>query len=108
METEKDNLSAKTYAMVRKVPKGKVCTYGLLATLLGRPRAARVIGNILSKCPEGEYVPCHRVIKHDGSLCGSDPYRMIQFVLLREEGIPFLPDGRVNLKVCCWDGRIES
>lgn len=104
MQEQKENLAAQTYALVRQIPKGQVCTYGLLAALLGRPRAARVIGTILSRCPEGENVPCHRVIKHDGSLCGSDPYHMVQHTLLREEGVPFLPDGRVHIKACCWGG----
>lgn len=101
METDKENLATQTYELVKKVPEGKVCTYGLLASLLGRPRSARVIGNILSKCQE-DSVPCHRIIKHDGSLCGSDPYRMVQYELLRREGVSFLADGRVDLKACCW------
>jgi len=104
MGTEKENLAAKVYALVRQVPEGKVCTYGLLAVMLEKPRAARVIGNILSHCPEGESAPCHRIVKHDGSLCGSESFRLIQFELLRGEGAPFLPDGRVDLKVCCWYG----
>ena len=104
MEHEKDNLPAQTYALVKQIPEGKVCTYGLLAALLGKPRAARVIGNILSRCPESENTPCHRIVKHDGSLCDSGPFGMVQHELLRREGVPFLPDGRVNLKDCCWKG----
>lgn len=104
MESKKDNLAAKTYALVKQVPEGKVCTYGLLAALLGRPRASRVIGNILSHCPDSENAPCHRIVKHDGSLCGSHPFRLVQFELLRGEGVPFLPDGRVDLRACCWMG----
>ena len=104
MAENNDNLTAKTYALVRRIPEGSVCTYGLLASLLGRPRAARVIGTILSRCPASENAPCHRVIKHDGSLCGSEPFRFVQFELLRREGVPFLPDGKVDVNACRWVG----
>jgi len=101
---DNETLSAKTYALVKQIPEGRVCTYGLIAALLGKPRAARVIGGILSRCPEDENAPCHRVVKHDGSLCGSEPFSLVQFELLRGEGVPFRPDGKVDLGACCWAG----
>lgn len=57
-------------ATVREVPFGEVIPYGELARRIGRPRAARAVGNALGKNPVAIVVPCHRVIRGDGSLGG--------------------------------------
>ena len=75
------------YAVVARIPAGQVATYGLVAFLAGRPRASRIVGCALARAPEG--LPCHRVL------------------LLEGEGVPFLPDGRVDLSRCLWDGGEE-
>ena len=84
------------YAVVARIPAGQVATYGLVAFLAGRPRA-----------PEG--LPCHRVLYRDGGLSPADVFggTGIQRLLLEGEGVPFLPDGRVDLSRCLWDGGEE-
>ncbi len=91
------------YQLVSHIPTGKVSTYGQLALLAGSPRAARIVGAALAKAPAG--LPCHRVLYRDGSLCCDQAFggKEIQRQLLEREGVPFLPDGRVDLKRCLWE-----
>ena len=100
--------SEAVYAIARQIPDGKVVTYGQLALLAGKPRAARLVGTLMKNCPEGNGVPCHRVIKCDGSLCEGHFWGLVQRELLRSEGVSFKMDGRVELKKCRWDGGAEE
>lgn len=92
------------FALVARIPQGKVASYGQLAILAGRPRAARVVGQLMSRHTEGRALPCHRVVKRDGSLCEGHVFGMLQCEALRVEGVPFLADGRVDMRTACWDG----
>ncbi|HQT45404.1 MAG TPA: MGMT family protein [Candidatus Micrarchaeota archaeon] len=58
------------YSECLKIPKGKTLTYRELAIRIGKPRAARAVGNALGKNPFAPFVPCHRVVKSDGTLGG--------------------------------------
>lgn len=60
----------KVYDAVLKIPKGEVRTYKWVAAKIGRPRAVRAVGNALNKNPYPGIVPCHRVIRSDGSIGG--------------------------------------
>ena len=72
-------------AVVRRIPSGRVATYGDVAALAGRPRAWRAVGTIMRTC-RSPTVPCHRIVATGGRLGGySDPWRKRQ--LLQEEGI---------------------
>lgn len=79
----------KVYALCRKIPKGKVMTYGHIAKILNS--SPRAVGQALKKNPYTPQVPCHRVIKSDGSLGGyngkMNSLRKIR--LLKSEGIKF-------------------
>lgn len=97
-----ESFASLVYAIVRQIPEGKVSTYGQIALLVGKPRAARVIGGIMSRCPDSEHVPCHRIVKHNGALCEGYTFGHLQNELLHREGVAFLPDGRVDLKASCW------
>lgn len=92
----------KIYQLVSRIPLGNVSTYGQLSLLAGSPRAARIVGAALANAPAG--LPCHRVLYRDGSLCCDQAFggKEIQRKLLEQEGVPFLPDGRVDLKRCLW------
>ena len=67
---EKESFYQKVYAVVRRIPKGKVATYGQIAVLAGSPRASRVVGYALHVNPEPGIIPCHRVVGSNGSLTG--------------------------------------
>ena len=85
------------YKIVEKIPRGKVISYGHIARILGRPRAAREVGWAMRCCPE--YLPWQRVVMADGSITGG-AYADIRKMLLESEEVLFLPDGRVNMKLC--------
>lgn len=96
------------YQVTAQIPAGRVATYGQIAFLAGRPRASRIVGGAMARAPEG--LPCHRVICGDGRLSPPDVFGGpgIQRMLLEAEGVPFLPDGRVDLSRCRWDGATSS
>lgn len=64
------NFKDKVYKICRSIPKGKVATYGQLARLAGKPKAARAIGAFMRINPDAPNVPCHRVVASDGKLTG--------------------------------------
>lgn len=101
-----DSFFERTYEMVRQIPKGRVASYGQIARMLGEPRKARFVGFAMHSSPGmAGGVPCHRVVFKDGSLApgfafgGPD----VQRLLLEDEGIRFLPDGRVDMASCAWE-----
>ena len=98
---EAPSFFASVYALVAQIPPGFVASYGQLARMLGAPRAARQVGWAMRKCPDE--LPWQRVIKADGSIAGGG-YAELRRALLEAEGVPFLPDGRVDLKACQWNG----
>ena len=85
------------FALVEQIPPGFVVSYGQLARMLGRPGAARQVGWAMSGCPEG--LPWHRVVRSDGDISSGD-FAPLRRSLLQAEGVPFLPDGRVDMAAC--------
>jgi len=84
------------YAIVERIPRGKVASYGQIAWMLGRPRSARAVGWAMRHCPEN--LPWQRVVKADGNITGGS-YAESRKELLISEGITFLPDGRIDMKI---------
>ena len=107
MKTEGNNTFQAVYRLTGQIPYGRVTTYGQLARLIGNPRLSRIVGCALARAPEG--LPCHRVLYRDEGLSPADVFggTGIQRLLLEGEGVPFLPDGRVDLSRCLWDGGEE-
>lgn len=95
---------ARVYALVRRIPPGRVATYGQIARLAGAARLARVVGWALHGSPPGSGIPWHRVLQQGGSLSPGaspgDPGR--QRRLLEREGVAFRLDGRVDLAAHQW------
>ena len=87
------------YDIVERIPYGKVISYGEIARLLGRPRAAREVGWAMRNCPDD--LPWQRVVMADGSVTGG-VYAEIRRGLLESEDVTFLPDGRVDMSICRW------
>ena len=92
------------YATVKRIPKGKVATYGQIAVLAGLARAARQVGYALHALPHGSRVPWHRVVNHQGriSLRASGGHDQWQRVLLEEEGVAFDTADRIALRRFQW------
>jgi len=100
------DFSQAVYAMVRRVPPGRVVSYGDVAALLGRPRAARGVGWALSALGEEHDVPWWRVIGGRGeiTLRSPDVSPALQRALLEAEGVEFDAAGRVDWAKVRWDG----
>lgn len=92
---------AAIHAIVRRIPRGRVATYGQIARLAGRPRAARQIGYALHGCPPA--LPWHRVLNAKGriSLPAGSTSALAQRRRLEAEGVVFL-GGRVDLERFGW------
>ena len=100
------NTFDKIYDVVKKIPKGKVASYGTVAAMAGNPRWSRVVGYALHVNPEPGTIPCHRVVTRNGEISAAFAFggENMQRLLLTEEGVEFLPDGKVNMKKYGWFG----
>jgi methylated-DNA-protein-cysteine methyltransferase-like protein len=93
------------YAIVRKVPRGRVITYGAIAQLLGEPRKARQVGWAMAATPETKpRIPWHRVINARGEISQrhTPTAEHVQRERLEAEGVVFDADGRVDLERYLW------
>ena len=90
------------YEVVRRVPPGRVTTYGTIARLLGYRRAARRVGWAMHRCPDD--VPAHRVVNSEGRLSGGWAFGApeIQRALLEAEGVRFVGAERCDLAAYRW------
>ncbi len=75
------------YEATRRIPFGKVATYGQIAKAIGKPKAPRAVGQALGKNPIAIVIPCHRVVASDGSLGGFTDGLSWKRKLLRHEGV---------------------
>ncbi len=83
----------KCYELLKKIPKGKVTTYKIMAETLGT-KAYRAVGNAMNKNPNYPQVPCHRVVTSDGKIGGYALGTSEKIALLKKEGIA-IKDGKV-------------
>lgn len=96
---DKNSFNDKVYALVALIPPGKVMTYGQIRRLLRTPYSPLMVGYAMSAAPPTRNLPCHRVVNRLGQMApglifgGEDRQR----ALLLAEGVPFLPDGRIDL-----------
>lgn len=99
------NLDEKIYKAVMKIPRGKVATYGQIATMCGNPYYARAVGNALHKNPNPREIPCFRVVNGKGKLAEHFAFGGLgaQSELLKSEGVEVI-DGKVDLKKYQWRG----
>jgi methylated-DNA-protein-cysteine methyltransferase related protein len=94
---------SRVYAFVAQIPRGKVASYGMIAEMLGNPRAARTVGWAMRATPPNLKLPCHRVIRSNGELPPEGIFGPeVQRTLLEAEGVIFTEEGRVNLEKCLW------
>jgi methylated-DNA-protein-cysteine methyltransferase-like protein len=106
-----DAASEAILAVVERIPRGKVTTYGRVAERAGQPRRARLVGRVLSQLPAGSKVPWHRVVAAGGRIAfpaGSTSHGR-QVARLKREGVPAV-NGRVSLRTHGWgasDGDLD-
>lgn len=97
-----DDLRERVLAVIRRIPRGNVCSYGEVARLAGLPRRARFVGTVL-RTTSDRRVPWHRVVNAQGRSAfpaGSDPYRR-QVALLKKEGVA-VKNGRLDMQRHGW------
>ena len=89
MELIGTKFQLKVWAYLRKIPRGSIKTYSQVAKAIGKPHAARAVANAIGKNPYAPKIPCHRVIRSDGSLGGYSGKGGIKTkrFLLKKEGI---------------------
>lgn len=101
MPRTKTNGWQRIYATVKRIPRGKVVTYGQLARLLKVPGGARTVGFAMAGCPSGRGIPWHRVVGEGGRLLPREPYASKQRMLLETEGTQFW-GMRVDMRAHNW------
>ena len=100
----------KVYEAVKKIPKGKVATYGQIACAVGSPRAARQVGWALHVNPQPGIIPCHRVVNRFGRMAPAFAFggEETQAELLRQEGVDVRGDYTVDLQIYLFNGDFKS
>ena len=112
MSKEYSPFYEKVYTVVRRIPKGKVTSYGRIAEMLESRGAARQVGYAMSALKNRENdpryadVPWQRVVNHEGRIVikGSEHSRFYQAELLREEGVEVSKELKIDLDKYLWDG----
>jgi methylated-DNA-protein-cysteine methyltransferase related protein len=89
------------YELVKKIPRGRVTTYGEIARALKLRGGARAAGHAMAACPSGRGIPWHRVVGAAGRLLISEPHAGLQRKLLATEGVA-MTERRVNMKLHHW------
>lgn len=86
------------YQVVKKIPYGRVMSYGAIARALGRPKMARQVGWALHVNPDPEHIPCYRVVNREGRVSKAFAFggENVQIQLLKSEGITFDEKGCVK------------
>jgi len=102
---ERDNqLFSRIYQVVRKVPRGKVASYGQIAQIVGKGCDARMVGYAMAGTPEGSDVPWQRIVNREGKISLPGKGGEIQRMRLEAEGITFDARGRIDMKRFGWQG----
>ncbi len=106
MQKPSATAAERIYAVVRRIPAGRVATYGQVAALAGLPGRARQVGQVLRDTPDGLDLPWQRVLNAQGTVSprgGLGVEEGLHRHLLEEEGVVFGPGGRVDLDKYGWD-----
>ena len=90
------------YALVKKIPRGRVMTYGQVGKALRLPGGARTAGRAMAACPSGLGVPWHRVVGAGGRLLIREPYASLQRMLLETEGLALAEKRILDFKTYEW------
>ncbi len=105
MLKEELNFFEKVYDVVREIPFGRVCSYGLIARYLGSPQSARMVGWAMNASHIKEDVPAHRVVNRIGLLTGKQHFEGSNLMqqLLESEGIQIKENQVVDFEQFVWN-----
>jgi len=96
-----DPARKRAYELVKRIPKGRVITYGQLARATRLPGGARAAGRAMAACPRGQAIPWHRVVAAGGRVAIREPFASLQRRLLESEGTRFI-ERRVAMRDHLW------
>ena len=101
---EKDYFKS-VYSVVKKIPVGRVTTYGAIANYLGSVKSARIVGWAMNKSHINQEIPAHRVVNRVGLLTGKHHFFGVNLMkqLLENEGIEIEKDKIINFRSFFWD-----
>lgn len=91
------NFNQRAWALISRIPKGRVTTYGEIARALGSPNASRAVGNAMNRNPYAPGVPCHRVVGSNGALTGYAHGLEKKRAMLLEEGVRLVSENRADV-----------
>lgn len=102
-KTDYMNTFEKIYEVVKRIPKGKVATYGQVARLAGNPHWSQVVGYALHSNPDPANIPCYRIVNRFGEVSSAFAFggENAQIALLEADGIEVI-DGKVDLEKYIW------
>lgn len=94
----------KVYEIVRRIPFGKVTTYGAIAQKIGAPQSARIVGYAMNASHQYEDIPAHRVVNRKGLLTGKHHFQGTNLMqqLLESEGVEVMNNQIVDLEKHFW------
>lgn len=98
-----NDFSQRIIETIKQIPEGSVATYGQIAALAGNGRAARTVSWILNSSSEKHDLPWHRVVNSKGFISLKGEGYEMQKQLLRQEGVKFGKNDRINLKKYLWN-----
>ena len=105
-----DSFFSRVYEVVRKIPPGRVTSYGAIAKYLGAPGAARMVGWAMNQShTHHEFVPAHRVVNRNGMLTGKHHFQGVHLMeeLLENEGAVIRENRILNFGEIFWDPVLE-
>ncbi len=110
MKPQDDSFFERVYEVVRKIPEGRVTSYGAIAKALGTARSARMVGWAMNASHDREDVPAHRVVNRNGILTGKHHFEGTNLMqqLLESEGIKVENNQVVDFKEIFWEPEISQ
>ena len=102
-KSPKESVFERIYNVVKRIPQGKVATYGQVALAAGNPRWARVVGYALHCNPDPESIPCYRVVDRNGRVSPAFVFggQNVQIELLKNDGVKFVDETHVDMVNFC-------
>lgn len=97
-----DSFAVRVWQIIAAIPEGTVTTYGDVASLAGSPRAARQVGGVLHRLPEGSTLPWHRVVNRHGVISLTGPHLQRQRQALLAEGVQVSGQGQIDMHRYRW------
>jgi methylated-DNA-protein-cysteine methyltransferase related protein len=105
----KTNFFEDVYQVVRLIPRGRVCTYGNIASYLGSKGSARMVGWAMNNAHSDETIPAHRVVNRNGLLTGKNHFQTPTLMqeLLEKEGVRVENNQIIDFQALSWNPVVE-